>query len=137
MRKLIKGIHRCRVAVQRQDYAMFNTLLLAGAEYESLGDDLYQFLLGAIKGEKYTTIKLLITHCNIKIPPHASQYPLPSVIKDGHEGVARLLIEIQPDLLNLPNILGETPLDMAIRYVSPSLLRKLLAAGADPFTSHE
>ncbi|KAL3704792.1 hypothetical protein TMatcc_008464 [Talaromyces marneffei ATCC 18224] len=109
---------------------MFDVLVAAGADWKSPDIDWGGFIYSAATEGKYTTVRLLLTHCNIKISERDDTNPLPDVIEEGHKGIARLLIENDPALVNQADKKGITPIGAAIHYGS-SLVAELLAAGAN------
>uniref|UniRef100_A0A093XLB4 Ankyrin-3 n=1 Tax=Talaromyces marneffei PM1 TaxID=1077442 RepID=A0A093XLB4_TALMA len=119
-----------QLAVIRRDYEMFDVLVAAGADWKSPDIDWGGFIYSAATEGKYTTVRLLLTHCNIKISERDDTNPLPDVIEEGHKGIARLLIENDPALVNQADKKGITPIGAAIHYGS-SLVAELLAAGAN------
>ncbi|PCG97779.1 Hypothetical protein PENO1_061500 [Penicillium occitanis (nom. inval.)] len=120
--------------VIRRNHEMFNVLLTAGADWKSPKIDWDDFIYDAVYSGKYTTVKLLLTHCKIKISKEKYLNPIPCAIEHGHEGIARLLIENDPDLVNQPDDEGITPISAAIQW-RPTLVAELLAAGAIPTDS--
>ncbi|KUL83080.1 hypothetical protein ZTR_11178 [Talaromyces verruculosus] len=118
----------------RRNHEMFNVLLTAGADWKSPKIDWDDFIYDAVYSGKYTTVKLLLTHCKIKISKENYLNPIPCAIEHGHEGIARLLIENDPDLVNQPDDEGITPISAAMQW-RPTLVAELLAAGAIPTDS--
>lgn len=123
-----------QLAVLREDYEMFNILLTAGADWKSPDIDWGWFIFGAAFSGEYSTVRLILTHCNIKISERNYVNPLPSVIEKGHVGVARLLIEHDPDLVHQADDEGVTPIRSAICCRTMFII-ELLAAGARPSES--
>lgn len=115
----------------RRNHEVFNVLLTAGADWKSPKIDWDGFIYHAVYSGKYTTVKLLLTHCNLKISERDYLNPIPCAIEHNHEGIARLLIENDPALVNRADDEGITPFRAAMQW-RPKLVAELIAAGANP-----
>lgn len=128
------GYTPLQLNIIRHNTEMFNVLLTAGADWTSPNIDWDDFIYEAVYTGKYSTVRLLLTHCKIKISKDNYLNPIPCAIEHGHEGIARLLIENDPDLVNQADDKGITPISAAMQW-RPTLVAELLAAGALPTDS--
>lgn len=119
------------IAARSKQFELVEILLMAGAEFDPSFFQEIDFLWEVVNASKYTIVNSLLSQCSYDSIAKGDVNLLSLAISLHYEGIARLLIKADAQLVNLENESDESPLYLATDISSLSLVRELINAGAE------
>ena len=130
-----KGLHGLHLALQEPSIKVANVLMdwdKTAVEQRNAADE-SPLMLASLKGLLPVVVKLIERGADVNKPGWA---PLHYAATRGHIDVMNILLE-KHAYIDAASPNGTTPLMMAAFYGTPSAVKLLLEAGADPFLKNQ